>query len=604
MKKIKHFFIVACSLFFATAITSCDNEYDLSKDINGEIEVGKNFTVPVGQTVQIPLSRIIKEGDDLTANAETGIYQLSANGEFNSEIASTEVFEINGLSPNFEDQALNLGLDLSILKLSKDPLTVTLPLNTHATYDIELTDTKLPSEVKALYKADFNGDGERNENKHKGAKSIIQIRIPEIDNGTNGIKEIHLEEVHIKFPEIFTLQDENQEREYLHEIYRHDIVLNAENKYTAEIEVYILSVDIPEELQSKYIYTKNGDTYFKLTEGENIELAVEATNMTVVPAEIKSNTIHFYFEYEIDATNITSVNGKVTPDVTVDEQLTLNDLPDFIKDKDSEFTPSDITFNLTMNNPLGLELSTDLTITPYKDGNATGEPVTISIEGNNAIKPTATTKYVISNKEKSVASNETFILCEDLPCLLSPIPDYYKITTGELVADGKNSTGLVLGKNYELTGNYDVDIPFSFSNLTINYTDEEEGLLEDLEDAADLTNKIILNFDVISTIPAELAAEVKLLDINGNELNEITVTGTSKNMVKINASTDGNEVVTPIVLTIEEQDGSTQLEQLDKLQYTIKATNPIGKDVVLKSTQYLIIKNGIAKIPNGITTEL
>lgn len=604
MKKFQHFFSVACFLFTAVAVTSCDNEYDLSKDINGEISVGKNFTLPVGETVKIPLSRIIKEGEDLTADAQSGIYQLNANGDFNAEITKTEPFEIGGLAPEFIDQPLNFGFeDFSILQYLKDPITLTLPLKTHASYDIELTETKLPSEVIALYKAEFNGDGEKNSNKHKGAKSIIDIYIPNVDNGTSGVKEIHLEEVHIKFPEIFTLQDDNMERDLPHEIYRHDIVLNEENGFKAHIEVYILSADISEELQSKYIYTKNGETYFKLPETENIELNVESTKFTLVPAEIKSNIIHFDFEYEIEATNITSVNGKITPDVTVNEELSLNDLPDFIKDESSEFTPNDITFTLSMDNPLGLELTTEIAITPYYNGNA-GLPITINLDDNNAIKPKATTKYVISNIEKAVEADETLIICENLPNLLSPIPDYYKIATGKLTADGINSTGLELGKEYKLTGKYDVDIPFSFSYLTINYSDEVDGLREDLEDVADLTNKIELSFDVESTIPADLTATVELLDGQGRELKDITITGTKQNTVEIKAGTDDNPVTTHITLTIEEKEGSTQLEDLEMIKYNIKATSPIGKDVVLKSSQYVIIKNGVAKIPNGITTEL
>lgn len=607
MKKIQHFFIMACSFLSITTITSCDNEYDLSKDINTEISAGKNLTLPVGETVKIPLSRIIKESNDLTADVQTGIYQLNANGDFSSQIAKTDPFEIGGLAPKFVNLKKSLCEQNYLPYFQQIPgeYSLDIPLNTHATYDIQLTDTKLPKEVKGLYKAEFNGDGKKNANGHPGAKSTIKIFIPNIDNGTNGIKEIHLEEVHIKFPQIFTLQDEHQEKDLPHEIYRHDIVLNKENNYTALIDIYILNAEISEDNQSKYIYEKDGNTYFSLQEGDDITFDVESAKLTIIPSEIKHQDIHFDFEYEIAATNITSVNGKITPDVNVDEQLALNDIPDFIKDESSEFTPNDITFTLSMDNPLGLELATDVEITPYNNnGTASGAPVIITLEGNNAIKPKATTKYVISNVTKTVAADETFILCENLPSLLSPIPDFYKITTGELTADGVNSTGLELGKDYTLTGKYDVDIPFSFSNVTINYSDVVDGLLNDLEDVADLTDKIEVSCDIESTIPADLTATVKLLDASGHELNDIIVTGTAPNTINIKAATDDKPETTHITLTIEEKAGSTQLEKLEKLEYSIKATNPINKNVVLKSTQYVIVKNGIAKMPNGVTTEL
>ncbi len=625
MKKLNHFFIMACSFITAIAVTSCDNEYDLSKDINGEISVGKNFTIPVGQTVQIPLNRIIKEGDDLTADVQSGIYQLNANGDFNAEIAKTDPFEIGGLSPHFIEDIIHLPLEQIpgweewMWELRKEipdfsvSTDFNISVNSTAQYEIHETKTKLPSEVKNVYKIVFNGDGKMNANGHTGAESIIKIFIPSVYNGTeeidfngaDGIEEIDLKEVHIKFPEIFTLKDDEAAEDLPHEIYREDIILNRQNNFEYELHVYIESLEIPKELQSKYIFTENGETYFHLPEGENITLNVEAASLSASPANLQGRDFVFDFHYGIAATNVTSVNGKIVPDVTVDEQLTLNDLPDFIKDESSEFTPNDIAFTLTINNPLGLELITDISITPYNNnGVATGSPITISLNENNAIKPKATTKYIISNKDKTVNEGETFILCKELPNLLSPIPDYYKITTGELTADGKNSTGLELGKDYSLTGNYDVEIPFSFSNITINYNDFVDGLMEDLEDAADLTNKIEISFDAISTIPADLTATVKLLDARGHELNDIIVTGTDKNTVNIKASVDGSETTTPITLTIVEKDGSTQLEELEKLEYTVKATNPIGKDVILKSSQYLMLKNGVAKIPNGITTEL
>ena len=48
MKKLRHFLFVASALLLSMAVTSCDNEYDLSKDIDGEMTIGKNFSIPVG----------------------------------------------------------------------------------------------------------------------------------------------------------------------------------------------------------------------------------------------------------------------------------------------------------------------------------------------------------------------------------------------------------------------------------------------------------------------------------------------------------------------------------------------------------------------------
>ena len=114
----------------------------------------------------------------------------------------------------------------------------------------------------------------------------------------------------------------------------------------------------------------------------------------------------------------------------------------------------------------------------------------------------------------------------------------------------------------------------------------------------------LIEFDAISTIPLELEASVELYDYNGSKLNGITVTGNENNKVFINASQNGQETTTHIILNIKESDGNNQLEKLDRIKYTIKAKNAVNNDIVLKSSQYIVIKNAIAKLPKGISTEL
>ena len=578
---------MACGIFVALATVSCDNEYDLSKDINGEVSVGKNFTVPVGQTVEIPLSRIIKPGENLTVNESSGIYELTADGDFNSTISRIEPFKVNGLSPAFEDFSFD-GLPTNVPDFLSQEIPVTV--TTKATYDLFDTRTELPKEVECLYSAELN--------EGTGATSHIKIYIPDIDNGTNGITEVHLHNVKIQFPDFFTLQDGT------HELFREDIILNKDNGFVEGIDIHIISMNLTKEEQDEYIKVEDGKKILQF--GESISFEAETT-VRIIPSEIKHSTFHILFGYSIDACEITRVNGRAVPDVSIDTNLALNNLPDFIKDEESKFVPNDIAFNLELTNPIGMALSTILTITPWNDAYnmPAGTPIEINIEGNNSIKPNATTKYVITNNpNRNVASDVILIECSELPSLLSPIPDSYKITSADIVADGEGSTGITLGSEYTLEGKYDVDVPFSFSSIDIHYSDFVDGLLDDLEDVADLTNKIILNCDAVSTIPVDLEASVKLYDIYGNELDEIVVTGNDGNKVFINASKNGEPTTTPITLTIEELEGSTQLEQLEKLEYIIKAKNAVGNDVVLKSSSAIIVKNGVAKLPNGVTTEL
>ncbi len=589
MKIYRLSLVVACLASMATVFSSCDNEYDLSKDIDSNINVGKNFILPVGETVKIPLSRIIKAGNDLTVNS-SGVYELKVNDSFNSSIQRVEPFEISGLQPQFSNFTYS-GLPQNNLdqEVSLDDLNIT----TSATYTISETKTELPSEIEALYLAEFNNED--------GVNSTIQISIESKDNG---ISEMTLNNVSVKFPEIITLKNGQ------HEVTIEKIVLNKENDYSQDITINIANIAIPSDntIQKKYITEENGKRYFCLD--ESISFNTGSTIVVINPSKVQNTELNIQFGYSIENTKITRVNGILAPNVSINESLEITDLPDFIKDKSSTFTPEEMNFSLSINNPVDMPIETTVSITAWdNDKNvAIGDPIFIELKGDNAIKPSNNTHYFIANKEcLNKVDTITYIVNEDLVKLLATIPDSYKITTDIIKANGTNAgNGFKLGEdNLTLEGKYNVEVPFSFKNLEINYTDFVDELKEDLEDVADLTNKIILNVDAESTIPTELVASVKLYDSFGKELKQIKVTGTSENTLTIKAHDpkNGNATVTPITLTIEELEGSTQLEDLEKLEYTIKAKNS-KENIQLKSDQYLILKNGVAKIPNGITTEL
>ncbi len=581
MKFNSKLFLIGSCLLSVVAVTSCNEEFDITKEINTEITVGKNLQIPIGSTVQIPLSRIITESEDISAGPN-GTYQLHIDGGFDSHITDIAPFAVNGLNPQFSDFVIDNLPKVNLPYIQEIPITI----QTKATYEMAETRTELPSEVDALFYAEFNNSN--------GAVSHITISIPNIDNGTNGINEVNLHNVHIKFPDMFTLQDGS------HELFREDIFLNASNNFTEDIQILIHDIQISAEEQSKYITVENGKKYFSFH--EKISFDAETT-VKVTPNQIKDTKMHFTFGYSIEPASITRVNGIVSPQVEINEVLSLNDIPEFIKDKESSFTPNDLAFEFALTNPVGMSLETTISITPWDNStnSALGEAVTIALDGENAIKPETTTRYVIANTHREVAEGVTLIVNETLPTLLATIPDAYHISTNRIVADGTNCSGLELGKSYNLAGNYNVNVPFSFSNIAISYTDEVSNLHKDIDDFAELTNNLILEFDAVSTIPVDLEASVEFCDANGNTLNGISLFGQENNYVYVKGSENGEEATTHITLSLEEKSGSNDLELLDVIRYSIKAKNATDKDIVLKSSQYIMIKNGVAKLPKGIT---
>ena len=59
-------FIVSGLTGLILTFSSCiDADYDLGKDIDLEVSIGGNLSLPIGQTDTIRLSRMIEEGDVL-----------------------------------------------------------------------------------------------------------------------------------------------------------------------------------------------------------------------------------------------------------------------------------------------------------------------------------------------------------------------------------------------------------------------------------------------------------------------------------------------------------------------------------------------------------
>ena len=583
MKNLNKLFLLSTCLLSGIVFSSCDKEYDLSKDIDTTINIGKNLQIPVGQTVKIPLSRLVTESNIISTNQD-GVYLLHTSGAFDSHISDVNPFYINGLSPQFSEFIIEDLPQVNVPYIQEIPITI----ESKATYEIAETKTQLPNEVEALFYAEFN--------EGNGAISHITIGIPDTDNGTNGINEVNLHNVFIKFPEIFTLQDGS------HEVFFEDIYLNASNNFTKDITIIIHDIQIGAEEQSKYITELDGKKYFSLQEKISFE---SETTVKVIPSLIKDSKMHFSFGYSIEPAAITKVNGIVTPDVTINETLSLEDIPSFIKDDECSFVPNDITFEFSINNPVGMNLHASISITPWNNTiNApSGNSISIPLIGENAIKPEVTSKYIISNKPCEVGADVINIVNEDITSLLATIPDAYKISTSKIIANGTDANGLKLGESFNIIGDYNVNIPFEFSDISIKYSDEIKDLQNDLKDITKLVDKIALEFDFVSTLPIELEASFDLLDAHDNTLNQITISGNEANKIHINASQNGEEAVTHLTLMIEEKKDSNQLELLDKIKFTIKAKNPNQKDVVLKSSQYIMLKNGVAKLPNGITTD-
>ena len=83
----------------AIMLTSCNSEYDLSKDISTELNLGGSLSLPLGETDTLKLSRVIELDDVITENSE-GAYEIAKSGNLDLNVPLMEKITIDGMSAN------------------------------------------------------------------------------------------------------------------------------------------------------------------------------------------------------------------------------------------------------------------------------------------------------------------------------------------------------------------------------------------------------------------------------------------------------------------------------------------------------------------------
>lgn len=567
MKKISYYLRGAAILTsLGLVLSACDKEFDLSKDINTDLSVGNSFSIPVGKTTKVELSRIIKESGTIAPGGNS-VYEVITSGSTSSSVNLTTVSF--GITPSIGS------VNITVPSITPTPMLKATHINAGSLMlqsDPYNVNAKLPKEVDKFYRATLSN-----------AVTQLSLKI-DSNQWPTGIDNVTLKNFTIQFPEILNLTSGGN-------VFTHssDIVLSADTK-SVTIAIPFAYADIPDDKQEQYITGEPGNKTFTLNERLSISADVEIS-VSGIP-EITSLPLAFEYNAAGEVT-VASIAGVFHTDANINETITINDIPDFLKNGTSSFTPNEVNFKLTLDNPMALPWDLSLGFQSLKDNGQQSDNVNVAINakpGSNSI--------LISNKQGAD------VVVPDLPKLFAFIPDRFVITSpNDISLISPNHTQAVdLGKEYVINATYDVAIPFSFSNMKIEYIDDITDLADDLFDVLDKvdTKQIVMEATAETDIPVSMNASVKLFDTSGNPLEDGIKVDLEKFVVNGDASGAVSE--SPVVVKLTQvKDG--YFKRLDRIEYTINANN-VGSNVSLRSNQYVLVKNITARIPNPIKVTL
>ena len=569
MKKISYY--LRCAAIISSVgliLSSCDKEFDLSKDINTDLSIGSSFSVPVGHTTKVNLSRIIKESATISPGTNS-VYEVVTSGTTSSSVnLSTVSFNITPMIgsvninvPSITPAAAIKGsqqIDAGQISMESDPYNV---------------NAKLPKEIEKLYRATL-----------KNAETYLTIKL-DSESWPVGIDKVVLKNFKISFPEILHLSGGGNVFSY-----GSDIVISADSR-TVTLTIPFDYADIPEEKQSQYVVGADGDKSFVLNERLKVSADVQIS-ISGVP-QVNALTILFDNKAQGDVT-VAGVAGVFNTDANINETIDINDIPDFLKNGTSSFTPNEVNFNLSLNNTLTLPWDLTLGLESLKDNGQKSEMVIVKINA----KPADINNILISNKQDAT------VVVPELPNLFKFIPDHFIISSpNDISLTSAGHTDLLeLGREYMIDATYDVAIPFSFSKMKIEYSDDIDNLADDLYDVLDKvdTENLIVEAVVETDIPVAMTAGVKLYDQSGNALEDGIKVDLEKFVVNGDAS--GSVSTSPVTIKLT-QVKEGYFKRLDRIEYTINADN-VGDNVTLRSNQYVQVKDIVVRIPNAIKVTL
>lgn len=601
-----------CALISAvvlvSGISSCDDRYDLDKEIDTTINIGK-LAIPLGSTDTIWMKDILEvnDGDDFIQVDGRGNYKLSQEDKISTEF-TLDAITVPAIVPEVITASIN-NFDVPDVPEITIPGygnvgDIKVPVQFSVSFD-EQTDfvsesTEVPAEVEKINRAYV-----RENPQSEGITAVFAVDITGVPEG---VTQLVLSNFHVKFPELLIFS-EQQDRMIS------GITQDETGKWDVAVNSHIIEINNTQatfelDLRIDGIHAPEIDQLHQISINDHLGVSghvsvPEGAETTI--DDLRNANVFVSSNLRIPAMEVYKISGKMNLETADFNQLIeFNDIPDFLKGDDIRLDLDDIALSLDLENPIGLPIDVDLRITPYQGETAAVErrvSTSLHAEGD------ATTLITLVPKGKEDEYREKYPNrkiqgVNNLDELLSQIPDKLELEVPQATAGSDDASQFVELGNGNKTVNiaYSVDVPFSFGPaFRIAYNDSIDGLKSDLSDITSYDiSSLRLRGETINTLPLDLQLNVEPYDDRGVRISEQELAVEIENDGKIPA-TDETEGA-PLAITLKLNTESDALERLEQLKFEIIVTSEHGG--TLNQNDFLLIKNIRAVIPDGITIDL
>lgn len=555
-------------VLLSSCMLSCvDSEYDLSKDLDMTVTVGgENLTIPASNTKNITLEKIFDLNEESTVKAEAdGNYALSQTGKGSNTRVSIEEITIKSSEIALQSARTELNYMMS------PSGTLEATVNDKTSFSIDKRN--ITTDVTELYSSDV-------------------IMPASLRMNIEGSNSLTLKKgFQIEFPDYMTITTTDQRVKITGSVLTFIQDINVSQNSALYIPIQVTRIDFESMGTGKGLVAPG-----HLVIADDINISGTSTTTGGSAIQMIMDT-----EIKIDEIQLTQVTAKVNPEINVSiDPITINNLPDFLKDEQVRIDMTDPKIYLTVSNTSPVEVNFSGVLKSYKGGKLLASvpvgqsPNLITIPGNQP------DEYIIClhRLNNHVEGADASVTVENLNDLIETIPDEIRMDNIEAKASDKRCT-IVLGSTYNVKTDYEINAPLQFNEGTnIVYSDVIDNWNKDVKDLS--VKEVVITMDAQNSIPLTMNMEVKAINKNGTVLNSISTEVSSQ----IAAGTMENAKVTPLKITLKSTDANA-FKELDGLKYEVSATSSAetsGK--VLNKNQYLRLENMTIKIKGGVTVDM
>lgn len=625
--QIKQFLFVgalcAGSAFLTTACV--DNSYDLSEDLDLTMGLGSNgLSVPMGNVEKIYLNDILSVDESVKLDAANQYYLVedgTTNFEFTIDKVTTKVD-----NPTLRTDAGKPALPFSTVRDllgAAGVSSITLPAvskiftgEAEGTQGIDFSVTNISSDIKAIHSVTFNPL--KVSLKLEWFKSNAALKFD--------LKE--LKEVAIVLPPILHVDKSTLSPGWTLDE-RNNTLTNSSILFNSANNKEIVSFYIDQAQLKDRSVIENGELTID-PEALNITMKGKADFVNTGSFTMTSNDymdVRLHIKVGTPGANnktnvyVTRAKGVFDPLINPDvESIDIaSELPDFLKDPEVRVNVSNPTLKFNVYPKYNVQIPADVdfyaTLHSIKDGQDQVSPVEFP-KYTRLYKNTSNVIYFHQDaapydptglETDAPGKKVQTIKVDNISSLINVLPDHIEVDLGANGADDADKHIRVVGENevvleqqYNQAVDYTIYVPFEFKNgVTIVYTDETDGMNEDLKDYA--ADGIQISAEAENTIPLDLKATISAYDMYDNLIPGIQFEEVD---VKAGGGTDATAVTTALTIKATLTDPNL-LKKLDKLEFKINAASEATSNATHKlvSTQYVQLKNVKLKLVGQIVAD-